>query len=453
MDLTQAGQNRSLALLAPRPCGRGRAAPPTRRTRFSACRAPLVFVLSVAAALAPASRAGAGPWQGTEALVEGVRHVQNPAEPASGAVRQELVELWRLGGESDDEGEFFGVIGDIVLGEGGEVYVLDRQLTEVKVFSADGEYLRTLGREGEGPGEFRNPSDLLLLPGETIGVVQMMPARIELLTPDGDPAGTFPLPASEEGGMRQLAGAEFRGGSLVLMGASMQFEEGEVRRTQRLVGLDLEGHERAEFLRRESKLEMANMIIRERDVFGQRWVLGPDGRVSATEWDYEIPVYAPDGTLDHVITRAFEPYVRSDEEVEAVRRRMASRIQIRGPNHPPQFEVAPTEPAVRWMERTDDGSLWVLNARAFKTQRQGEIGPFDVFDPQGRFVRQVTLEGTCDLEQDRLVLAGDRLFVITQFWSAVAAWTGGGQEEDAGEDLVPMEVVCYRFAPPAPSGR
>lgn len=56
--------------------------------------------------------------------------------------------------------------------QGEEVFLLDQQLSEVKVFDSAGQWLRTMGREGEGPGEFRGPVDLALLPGGQVGVLQ-----------------------------------------------------------------------------------------------------------------------------------------------------------------------------------------------------------------------------------------------------------------------------------------
>ena len=44
---------------------------------------------------------------------DGVPHVMNPATPMDGATTVALEELWRLGGDSEDEEEFFGVIGDV----------------------------------------------------------------------------------------------------------------------------------------------------------------------------------------------------------------------------------------------------------------------------------------------------------------------------------------------------
>ena len=64
------------------------------------------------------------------------------------------------------------MIAQIATGPEGDIYLLDQQLTEVKVFSRAGDYLRTIGREGEGPGEFRRPGDMFLLPDGNVGVLQ-----------------------------------------------------------------------------------------------------------------------------------------------------------------------------------------------------------------------------------------------------------------------------------------
>lgn len=67
---------------------------------------------------------------------------------------------WRL----VEDGRFAGAEGtDAALNEPqslavdalGRVYVADRKPTIIKVFSPDGSFLRTVGREGAGPGEFR----------------------------------------------------------------------------------------------------------------------------------------------------------------------------------------------------------------------------------------------------------------------------------------------------------
>lgn len=64
-----------------------------------------------------------------------------------------LVEELRLGNVMGDGPEGFGDIQDIAVDPAGHIYVLDVGSKEVRVFDRDGAYLRTMARDGEGPGE------------------------------------------------------------------------------------------------------------------------------------------------------------------------------------------------------------------------------------------------------------------------------------------------------------
>jgi len=143
-----------------------------------------LFHLIATLLLVPAASAG------DSTTVDGVPLVRNPAVPADGERELLLDELWRRGGW-DDEEIMFGAIRRAVVADDGTVFLLDGQLAEIKVLSPTGELQATLGREGDGPGEFRNPTDLCLLPDGTVAVTQMFPGKIVKLTRDGEPAGTI----------------------------------------------------------------------------------------------------------------------------------------------------------------------------------------------------------------------------------------------------------------------
>ena len=53
--------------------------------------------------------------------------------------------------------EVFGRLADLAADQEGNVYVLENQASEVRVFSSSGEHLRTFGRRGGGPGELNRP--------------------------------------------------------------------------------------------------------------------------------------------------------------------------------------------------------------------------------------------------------------------------------------------------------
>ena len=121
--------------------------------RIAACA---LAVACSAPCLSAAARAG------QEVTADGVIHVKNPASPPQGVETMQLEELWRVGGAGEDQ-TVFGVILQALPDEQGNLYVLDLQLSQVFVFSPEGKLLRTLSREGEGPGEVRNPTDMFFM--------------------------------------------------------------------------------------------------------------------------------------------------------------------------------------------------------------------------------------------------------------------------------------------------
>lgn len=53
-----------------------------------------------------------------------VPRVENPAQPAQGVQKIELEELWRVGGE-DDEENIFGVVNRALVDEENNIFLLD----------------------------------------------------------------------------------------------------------------------------------------------------------------------------------------------------------------------------------------------------------------------------------------------------------------------------------------
>ena len=101
--------------------------------------------------------------QAASSLAADVPRIENPAEPAQGTQKVELEELWRIGG-ADDEENIFGVVNRALVDDDNNIYLLDAQLSQVSVYSPDGILLDVLGKEGDGPGEFRGPVDMCFLP-------------------------------------------------------------------------------------------------------------------------------------------------------------------------------------------------------------------------------------------------------------------------------------------------
>ena len=68
-----------------------------------------------------------------------------------------------IGSESVPGPELFGVIADVTRDGDGNVYVLDRSVSEVRVFDASGNHVTTFGGEGQGPDEFLSVESMVVL--------------------------------------------------------------------------------------------------------------------------------------------------------------------------------------------------------------------------------------------------------------------------------------------------
>jgi hypothetical protein len=406
---------------------------------------PFLLLLALALALLGAGTSLAG----REVVEDGVLHVKNGASPSEGVKTLQLVEKWRAGGEDDDE-NLFGLITEVLLDEGGNIYLLDTQLSEVQVFDRDGANLKTLSREGEGPGEVRNPSDMLFMPDGSLGLVQTFPGKIVKIDLEGNPQGTFEPGGGDptKGGLPVVIDAECEGGKLYLGGMQISPDptRGTQTRTHYVASFSDDGTESARYLERKITWDFADMLLSEKNeyfVHFRHWDVGPDGRIYAAPYRnrYAIEVYKPDGTLERVIEREYTSWKR-DERALA---RTQSLMDAQASRFPFEIkrEIEDTEPDITSLSVEPDGNLWVLTSRGGREQPPGILCTYDVFTPDGQFLRQVAAACDGDGANDILFFAqnGDAVRV-TGFFDAVIALQGGGAAETE-EEAAPMEVIYY----------
>lgn len=85
-------------------------------------------------------------------------------------------------GELDGPAErTFGRIGDVVVGPAEEILVADLMVPTIRVFDAEGGYLRSFGRAGQGPGELVSIFGLHAADDGLVPVWDPLAGRITLL--------------------------------------------------------------------------------------------------------------------------------------------------------------------------------------------------------------------------------------------------------------------------------
>ena len=384
-------------------------------------------------------------------VIDGIPHVKSGSQPMEGTETLRLEELWRAGGEDDDI--IFGSIVAATVDEDGNAYLLDAQLSQVQVYSERGEYLKTLSREGEGPGEIRRPDDLVILPDASIGVVHFFTGKVVRFDKQGIPQSTL-VPGSAdptEGGLRTLRNLRYRGGNLAGCAGLMKGEPGgAATRVEYLAGFAENGVEEVRYLEKATETQFGHREFVERNSYfanDDRWALGPDGKVyAAAERDrYAISVYSPGGTLVRVIERQYEPRKRTQEEKDRVIEGVV--MIINGERVRPEAKIEDNAACIDaiWIE--DDGTLWVQNGHGAHDRPAGVMATYDVFDGEGRYAKQVRLACDGDAREDGIFYLGnDRLLVSRGMRGSWLGMFGGtGSSDEGGEEPPPSEVICYRI--------
>lgn len=385
---------------------------------------------------------------------EDAPRVVNGAEPRDGVRTLDLVEQWRRGGDDDDE-VMFGVPEAATIADDGTIYVMDTQLATAHVFGPDGEFLGNVGREGEGPGELREPNAIFMSPGGDVCFLDRMPGTMVTVTRGGDPAGStrLSLVDTDEGGMVSAVSGFYRNGRIAVSGHVFSgFETSDGITMLHFLGLfDPSGAEIRRLADKTRKLDINRRRFVEREdfsfAFGGLWAMGPDGRcyLAADRDRYAIEVYSLEGELEKIIERPYQGRERTKQEKEDIA--AGVRVIVDGQRMEIECEIEDREPCINFLHVAENGELWALGSVGSRPAEEGVYQIWDVFDPDGTFLRQVKLMCPGDPDRDRMLRVSDDVFLVIQGFEGVGDSMYGGGDEGDGEDAeeqVPLEVICYR---------
>jgi len=126
---------------------------------------------------------------------DGIRIVHNEKEGKWGKSPELSIEYVKNIGniESLDENVLFYMPADIAFDSKDNIYILDSGNHRIQKFDADGKYLATFGRQGEGPGEFQYPMSLDIDTEGYLYISNPQNQRIQILKPNGAEFTTIPM--------------------------------------------------------------------------------------------------------------------------------------------------------------------------------------------------------------------------------------------------------------------
>jgi hypothetical protein len=308
----------------------------------------------------------------------------------------------------------FGSIVSFGVDSRGRMWLMDGQVPELRVFEADGGYAMTVGRPGEGPGEFKGPDGgLAILSDDRVLVRDPANARIQVFGPDGEPLDTWQIRGNFNTSQplwRDTANNVYT--NLLLdpeadladwrFGLAQYRPDGSPGDT--LVIPDRDWEEPFVEGRNESSVNRNRIPFSPREA----WFLHPDGYfVSGISEDYRFTVLRdPSGDdLPVRIERAWEPAPVTPGEASQARERITRNMRRNFPswrwNGP---DIPKTKAAYRDLFVGEDGRIWVLVSVPSVEVEDPFYDPsdpnavpdtweepvaFDVFEPDGRFLGHV----------------------------------------------------------------
>ncbi len=172
----------------------------------------------------------------------GVRIVHNMKGGEWGSGPRVWIEFVRTIGDvdTDDENLAFNSPIDMTVDDAGSVYILDSGNKRIQVFGPDGRYVRTIGRKGQGPGEFSDPNSIDIDREGQLYVLDDRQKRMQVFSTSGEMLKSIRVGNLGIGRMRRLGSGALVIQSYIAWGMSGAPKQKTVPKLVKLLAPDLE---------------------------------------------------------------------------------------------------------------------------------------------------------------------------------------------------------------------
>lgn len=325
-------------------------------------------------------------WKGTVETVDGVEIVHNPKTPMYPQGALELREELSIGAAEGAEEYMFIRLRSLAVDDEGSIYALDQRKPRVDVFSSAGAHLRSIGRKGQGPGEFQIPFFIALSPAGELLVGEM--GRLSYF----DRAGTFLR--SRDNAVEPLAFVKYLANGEAV-GTRMVMEEKDPRYEVVLCGQDLESKAPLDFSKMpdpSGKYNLFPAVIRWDASAGEEIVCG-----SGAE-GYRLDVFDSTGRVVRRIIKDYDPLPVTDLDIDRMMKRQGfqSRDEVSYPSH---------LPPISWIYADEDGRTYVST---WQRDPASGVALFNIFDPEGRYFCDSLIPG------EPIVFKSGKLYAIVE---------------------------------------
>lgn len=258
---------------------------------------------------------------------------------------------------SDTESFYFGAVVDVAPAADGRIVVADAGANHMKVLGPDGALQDSIGRKGQGPGEFERLRDVAVARGDSIYALDGGQRRISVFDPAGELAYTVSASLGQ-GFPRRLMIPRERSG-LVLEHFMPTFATTGNRGTDVARLLDATGSV-VDSIVGLTRSPMHQVSRGEAQMFlpipfmpSNHVALGPEDRLHVARGDsLTVVQYTLDGSRVDTVAIPFEPSPVTGEDEDRVLREYGEERPM------PRSKIPETKPAVEELLVDDQGRYW-----------------------------------------------------------------------------------------------
>lgn len=321
--------------------------------------------------------------------VEGVPVVRNPKEPVAvkgKLARSTLEEELRIGEVEGLEEYMFSRIRGVAVDDLDRIYIVDYQAAHVKVFDDEGNYLKTIGKQGQGPEEFSRPSRVAIANQNFLAVEDMGNRAIKFFNLDGHYSHAF-----STANIRMYSRTTFSKQGYILG-----------------IATDIDPQNPVYEIRKFDKDFVFQKIIRTCPTPPPSGELNPfhpvfyfqidrdDNIVYGFPENYEIQILSPEGDVLKRIIKDFDQVEITEEEKEREREGIPDGIRVVFLKHYPPWRLFTVD---------EEGRIFVQARERFEGQLRYV---YEVFDSEGRFRAKFYLEA------EPLLWKKDKMYALAE---------------------------------------
>ena len=350
---------------------------------------------------------------------------------------RELISEVSIGVLEGEDQYQFGRVRAFDVDDAGRMFVYDSHVPIIRVYGPDGTWLRDIGREGEGPGEYKQPdSGLAVLPEGRVAIRDPGTGRITRYTADGEYDGFYRIAGSFNTSNPMISDTSGTLATPIVtnLGASVfEWKSGHARYypdgTVDTVETPDLGYEAAQLSAEKEGSSSINQVP-----FSplQVDVYSPFGYyIAGVNADYSFDLLRPEGVLR--ISKSYESVPVDPGEAESERERVTANFRQSYPgwkwNGPP---IPDTKPAFQQIHPAADGRIWVrvpapseryLDAAEQKAEEERlgrPVNPFrepvrfDVFESTGEYLGRVSAPDGFSARWPPPVFRGDTVWAVVR---------------------------------------